>query len=65
MDRGALTLSLLREEDFAGYRRSWNDLLETSSCQSFFLGWEWIYTYWQTTERANATLLVVLCHDGE
>ena len=24
-----------------------------------------MYTYWQTMERANATLLVVLCHDGE
>jgi CelD/BcsL family acetyltransferase involved in cellulose biosynthesis len=65
MDRSALTLSLLGEEDFAGYRLPWNDLLKASSCQSFFLGWEWMYTYWETMERANATLLVVLCHDGE
>ena len=64
MDCGDLTISLLDEEDFAGYRLPWNELLEASSCQSFFLRWEWMYTFWRTRERDNATLLVVLCHDG-
>jgi len=65
MDSDALTLSLLGERAFAGYQLPWNELLDESDCRSFFLKWEWMYTYWRTAERNNATLLVVLCHDAE
>jgi len=63
-DGGRLTLSLLDASDFAGFRDPWNALLDESSCQSFFLKWEWLYTCWRAAERENAELLVVLCYDG-
>jgi len=59
-----LRLTILDEQSFAGYGPTWNALLEESSCRSFFLKWEWMYSYWRTLERDNARLVVVLCHDG-
>ncbi len=59
-----ITLRLLSEEDFSQYRGPWNTLLEASTSESFFLKWEWIYTFWETIEKRDAMLLVWLCHDG-
>lgn len=60
-----LRVDLLSEEAFAAYRGAWNALLDESASESFFLRWEWIYTFWRTIERRGATLLVLVCHDGE
>ena len=39
-------------------------MLDTSRSESFFLKWEWIYTFWETIDKRDALLQVWLCHDG-
>lgn len=63
-ERG-LHVGLLAEEAFAGYRGPWNALLDESTSESFFLRWEWAYSFWRTIDTRRARLLVLLCHDGE
>jgi len=60
-----LKVSLLSEEAFAAYRDPWNALLDESASESFFLRWEWAYSFWRTIDSRGATLLVLVCHDGE
>ena len=55
---------LLTGEEFSQYREPWNKLLDSSRSESFFLKWEWIYTFWETTDEKDAILQVWLCHDG-
>jgi len=59
-----LTVSRLSEEEFGRFRVQWNNLLDESASESFFLKWEWCYTFWQTIDRHSAKLLVLLCHEG-
>ena len=59
-----LIISLLAGEEFCRYRERWNKLLDASISESFFLKWEWIYTYWESLDKENAVLQVWLCHDG-
>ena len=59
-----ITVELLNEEAFSRYREPWNRLLDTSTSGSFFLKWEWMYTFWETIEKQDAELLVWLCYDG-
>jgi CelD/BcsL family acetyltransferase involved in cellulose biosynthesis len=60
-----LSISLLADEEFCRYRERWNKLLDASASESFFLRWEWIYTYWESLDKKNAVLQVWLCHDGD
>jgi CelD/BcsL family acetyltransferase involved in cellulose biosynthesis len=60
-----ISVRLLGEEEFSQYREPWNELLETSASESFFLKWEWLYTFWETIDKENTRLLVWLCHDGD
>lgn len=60
-----LTVSVLSEEAFASCRDAWNALLDASASESFFLRWEWVYSFWRTIERQSATLLVLVCHEDE
>jgi CelD/BcsL family acetyltransferase involved in cellulose biosynthesis len=60
-----LSISLLTVEEFCRYRERWNTLLDASASESFFLKWEWIYTYWESLDKKNAVLQVWLCHDGD
>lgn len=59
------TSSLLTDEEFSRYREPWNRLLDSSGSESFFLKWEWLYTFWETVDAKNAVLQVWLCHDGQ
>jgi len=60
-----LSISLLTVEEFCRYRERWNKLLDASVSESFFLKWEWIYTYWESLDKKNAVLQVWLCQDGD
>jgi len=60
-----LSISLLTIEEFCRYREQWNNLLDASVAESFFLKWEWIYTYWESLDKKNAVLQVWLCQDGD
>jgi len=58
-----LAVKLLSEHCFSECRESWNRLLDESASESFFLKWEWIYTYWNTIDKKDISLLVYFCYD--
>lgn len=58
------SIRLLTGEEFSRYREPWNKLLDSSRSESFFLKWEWLYTFWETVDKKDAVLQVWLCHDG-
>ena len=60
-----LSTSLLDEEEFGRYREPWNNLLDAARSESFFLKWEWAYTFWESIDKKDAELQVWLCHDGQ
>ena len=60
-----LSISLLADDEFCRYRERWNKLLDASVSESFFLKWEWIYTYWESLDKKNAVLQIWLCHVGD
>lgn len=62
MAENDLSIRLLSEESFSQYREPWNRLLDASGSESFFLKWEWIYTFWKTIDRRRTSLLVCLCY---
>lgn len=35
------------EQEFAGSREAWTDLLENSSADRLFMSWEWLHTWWR------------------
>jgi CelD/BcsL family acetyltransferase involved in cellulose biosynthesis len=59
-----LAVTILGEDEFSSCGKSWNRLLDASTSESFFLRWEWLYTFWETIDREDASLLVCFCHDG-
>ena len=63
-DDNGLVVKLLDEDEFSSCGEAWNRLLDASTSESFFLKWEWLYTFWETIERENASLLVCFCYDG-
>lgn len=64
VENHGFSTSLLTDEEFSRCRESWNKLLDSSGSESFFLKWEWIYTFWEAVDKKNAVLQVWLCHDG-
>jgi len=64
VENHGFSTSLLTDEEFSRYREPWNKLLDSSGSESFFLKWEWMYTFWETLDKRDTLLLVWLCHDG-
>jgi len=58
------SIRLLTGEEFSQYQEAWNKLLDSSGSESFFLKWEWLFTFWETVDKKDASLQVWLCHDG-
>lgn len=61
-----MTLVVRRIEstaEFAGLSAEWNRLLATSSAQSLFLTWDWLYTWW-THLRGDRKLFVLTVRSG-
>lgn len=56
----AVKIHLLTENEFKGIKSDWNGLLEKSNVQSFFLKWEWLYSYWETVQDKRSKLHVYL-----
>lgn len=59
-----LSTRLMTEEEFSRFRKPWNTLLDASRSESFFLKWEWMYTFWDSIDKQATELQVWLCHDG-
>ncbi len=58
-----LVVKLLSVHCFSQCRESWNRLLDESTSESFFLKWEWIYTYWKTIDKKDSSLRIYFCYD--
>ena len=58
------TIRQMTEDEFSHSRESWNRLLDASASESFFLRWEWVYTFWESMDSEDAELQVWLCHQG-
>jgi len=41
------TRRISTDNDFFALHDEWNKLVDESECQSIFLTWEWLYTWWQ------------------
>jgi CelD/BcsL family acetyltransferase involved in cellulose biosynthesis len=48
---------------FASLRESWNRTLDSSSADSMFLTWEWLYTWWRHWAR-DAALRILVFRSG-
>src|SRR5690606_37579598 len=45
-------------------RAEWTDLLQASMNDSFFLTWEWLYTWWKHLHGNRRLHIVTVRHDG-
>src|SRR2546430_13565288 len=55
-------------EDAAGFcalRKEWDELLEASASNSFFLTWEWLYPWWKHLSGDRKLRIITLRSDGE
>jgi CelD/BcsL family acetyltransferase involved in cellulose biosynthesis len=59
-----LQIQRIHEIEFTLLRREWNDLLARSACDSVFLRWEWIYTWWTIFQQHKQLFIVVARHNG-
>jgi len=57
----SVTLEIKRIEprEFDAQREEWNALLERSACDSVFLRWEWIHTWWKHFQQPHRTLVIL------
>ncbi len=51
-------------EDFRALREQWNELLQSSACNTLFLTWEWQYTWWEHLAEGRS-LFILTVRDGE
>jgi CelD/BcsL family acetyltransferase involved in cellulose biosynthesis len=49
---------------FHDLRNEWTELLKESTNDTFFLTWEWLYTWWKHLRGSRRLHLVIVRHDG-
>lgn len=52
-------------ENFDGFRECWEDLLQTSSSDCFFLTWEWLHSWWKHLAGQRELSIVAVHAEGE
>lgn len=50
---------VLTSEDFYSLRDKWNSLLETSQTNSYFLTWEWLWSWWDSYKEDASQLHIL------
>jgi len=55
-----ISINRISEDDFLNMRTTWNDLLERSVTNEFFLLWEWVSTWWKSFSNKNRELYLLL-----
>src|SRR5436853_7137223 len=53
------------EEAFDDLRLEWDELLEASRQQNYFLRWHWARTWWKTFRPSHSHLFLITCRDAD
>ncbi|RQW11820.1 GNAT family N-acetyltransferase [candidate division KSB1 bacterium] len=56
-------LKAISETEFASLQTEWNKLLLQSCSRSFFLKWEWLYSYWLSIKSDDNKLVILAVKD--
>jgi len=59
-----MSIKLLNNEEFSDMKDEWNELLQKSSNNDFFLTWEWVFTWWEVYGK-DKEIFVLLIEDNE
>ncbi|MBU1057117.1 MAG: GNAT family N-acetyltransferase [Proteobacteria bacterium] len=59
-----LKIKFLLEDDFCHFKEEWNALLDLSNSSSFFLKWEWLFSFWSTLPKRNCELSIFLLYEN-
>lgn len=61
-----LTVDAVRDTvGFEALKGEWNELLEASACNSLFLTWEWLFTWWKHLPGGKLLHLIIVRSEGE
>ncbi len=60
----SLQVKRIDQSEFDALRPEWNDLLGRSGCDSVFLRWEWIHTWWDIFRRNRELFVLTARRDG-
>jgi CelD/BcsL family acetyltransferase involved in cellulose biosynthesis len=61
----SVTVETIREvSGFAALQQEWNELLQASDSDGFFLTWEWLYTWWKHLSGDRQLFIVVVRCEG-
>lgn len=61
-----LTVKRLDETAFAALEREWTELVERASADPLFMGWPWLYSWWETwSHRLGLELVLYAAYEGE
>lgn len=52
-------------EAFVGLKTEWNELLEASAADCFFLTWEWLFTWWRYLSGGRELFILAFRSEGE
>ncbi|MEX0739698.1 MAG: GNAT family N-acetyltransferase [Pseudohongiella sp.] len=51
-------------EDFRALQHEWNELLRSSTCNTLFMTWEWLFTWWQHLAERRKLAILTIRQDG-
>jgi len=57
-------IKLISVTEFDGLCAEWNELLSRSACDSVFLRWEWIHTWWGIFQRKKRLVILTARREG-
>ncbi|PAU81200.1 GNAT family N-acetyltransferase [Halovibrio salipaludis] len=61
-----LTVQRLDEAAFAALENEWTALVERASADPLFMGWPWLYSWWETWgQRLGLELVLYAAYEGE
>jgi len=65
LDINTIFIERITEKDFALLREKWNELLNRSVTNEFFLSWEWMFSWWHTFKNENKKLMILCGYDAQ
>jgi CelD/BcsL family acetyltransferase involved in cellulose biosynthesis len=56
--------TILDVAHFAALKQEWNELLQSSDSDGFFLTWEWLYTWWKHLAGGRQLFIIAVRREG-